>query len=293
MMRRAVRERQWMTYAVVISLALHAVLLSIRFVAPPAARARPFDSRLPVILVNSRSDTIPLKADALAQASLDGGGTADSGRARSPLPDLGRVADGSLTDMQRRQVAALEQRQQQLLQLLQRRPAGAPDTDPMPAPRRADGAEHAMTALARRQAELARDIADYHARPHKRQLMPSTREVPYAMYYTALQKKIEQTGTLYFPQSGGTKLYGELIVSIPLRQDGLLYDGDGGPRIERSSGNPLLDAAALAIVRRAAPFGRLPATPADGRVQVWEIVARFSFTREQQLDTQALAESRK
>src|SRR5262245_51427018 len=43
--------------------------------------------QLEVVLVNSRSAAAPPKADALAQANLDGGGTVESDRrAKSPLP---------------------------------------------------------------------------------------------------------------------------------------------------------------------------------------------------------------
>ncbi len=295
MRRVAASGRQLMATAIFVSLAAHALLLATRFVPPPSMRALPFDSRLPIVLVNSRSGTLPLKPDALAQASMDGGGAAEVGRVRSPLPDLGRTAEGRLLDAQRQRVAELEQRQHQLLLMLKHSPLGVPDRS---TPLRESGvgthkAPEAVAAMARGEAEVAREIADYQARPLKRQLTPNTREVPFALYYTALQKKIEQTGTLHFPQSGGAKIYGDLIITIPLRQDGYLYEREGGPRVERSSGNPLLDAAALAIVRRAAPFGRLPAAVGgDGRAQVWEIVARFSFTREQQLLTQPFAESR-
>ncbi len=294
MIRLLLAERRLLATAVVFSLVVHAALLSIRFVSPPSTRAQPFDSRLPVILVNGRSTAEPLKADALAQTSMDGGGNADAGRARSPLPDLGRVADGVSVDAQRKLVADLEQRQQHLLQLLRRSLNGAPDVSAPPAPHGGTTpTADTSTALARRQAEVARDIADYQARPLKRQLTPNTRAVPFALYYTALRKKIEHIGTVHFPQHGGVRLYGELVISIPLRQDGSVYDAEGGPRIEQSSGNPLLDAAALSIVRRAAPFGRLPATlDGDGREQVWEVLARFSFTREQRLETQSLAESK-
>ncbi len=287
-------DRRLMATAVVLSLIVHAALLSIRFVSPPSTRPLPFDSRLPVILVNGLDTAEPLKADALAQASMDGGGNADAGRARSPLPNLGRVADGNSVDAQLSRVADLEQRQQRLLHLLKRSLSGAPDVTAPPAPHiGSTPTAETSTALARRQAELARDIADYNARPLKRQLTPSTRAVPFALYYTALRKKIEHIGTVHFPQHGGVRLYGELVISIPLRQDGSVYDAEGGPRVEQSSGNPLLDAAALAIVRRAAPFGRLPAAlDGDEREHVWEVLARFSFTREQRLETQSLAESK-
>ena len=143
-------------------------------------------------------------------------------------------------------------------------------------------------ALARREAEIAQSVADYNKRPLKTQLTPSTREVSYAMYYTALQKQIEKTGTRYFPQHDGKKLYGDLIVYIPIYQDGSIYEKEGGPRIEKTSGSRMLDRAALAIVRRAAPFGRFPPNAiGDGKTHVWEIITRFRFTRDEVLETSA------
>ncbi len=48
----------------------------------------------------------------------------------------------------------------------------------------------------------------------------------------------------------------------------------------------MLDQAALAIVRRAAPFGRFPqGTIGDGKTHVWEIITRFRFTRDEVLET--------
>ncbi len=295
MIRVAASERQLMAMAIAVSLVAHVVFFAIRFTPPASPRALSFDSRLPVILVNARSHTEPLHAEALAQASLDGGGDAEAGRVRSPLPDLAQSEEGSRLEAQRRRVAELEGRQQQLLQMLARQSADTANaTAPSQSAARERREDEPAPSIARRQAEIARDIADYQARPLKMSFSPRSREVPFALYYTALQKKIEQTGTLHFPQSGGARIYGELIMTIPLRQDGFLYEGDGGPRINRSSGNPALDAAALAIVRRAAPFGRLPSALArdrnEPRERVWEVVSRFSFTREQRLETQAQVE---
>ena len=183
-----------------------------------------------------------------------------------------------------------------LLSQLSARNAEAVPTGEVPDKPQLDGRNirsvEQIQMMARREAEIARDISDYNKRPLKAQLTPSTREVSYALYYTALQKKIEQTGTLNFPQQDGKKIYGELIVYIPVYQDGSLYDKEGGPRVERSSGNPALDAAAIAIVRRSAPFGRFPAAlTKDGREHVWEVITRFTFTREQQLETQSVGRS--
>ncbi len=295
MMAMIANDRRLLAIAIGTSLLFHAALLAIRFVAPEpqSQRIKPFDAGLAVILVNAKHESAPLQADALAQANLDGGGHADAGRARSPLPDMARITDGNAFEMQRQRVAELERTQQRLLTRLHARSADAAASGEVPDRPQPDGrairSVEQIQMLARREAEIARDISDYNKRPLKKQLTPSTREVSYALYYTALQKKIEQTGTLNFPQQDGKKIYGELIVYIPVFQDGSLYEQEGGPRIERSSGNAALDAAALAIVRRSVPFGRFPAAlTRDGREHVWEIITRFTFTREQQLETQSV-----
>jgi protein TonB len=101
-----------------------------------------------------------------------------------------------------------------------------------------------------------------------------------------MQKRIEEMGTLNFPSKNGRKLYGELVVYIPVFQDGSIYEKDGGVRIEKSSGNDALDAAALAIVRRAAPFGKFPPNMLSSeRDDLWVIITRFKFTREDKMET--------
>ena len=285
-----VAEHRLLLIAIAASLLLHGGLLAIRFSPPELPASRPLASSLEIILVNSRHDKAPRKADALAQANLDGGGQAEAGRATSPLPDLQQSRDGNHLETQRRRIAELEQQQERLLTQLStvtRDAVSVRDKQARtPAQRAAQAQPIDSVALARREAEIARNVADYNKRPLKTQLTPSTREVSYALYYTALQKQIEKTGTRYFPQQDGKKIYGELIVYIPVYQDGSLYDKDGGPRVERSSGNPVLDRAALAIVRRAAPFGHFPkSATADGKTHVWEIITRFRFTRDDVLET--------
>ena len=142
-------------------------------------------------------------------------------------------------------------------------------------------------ALLRREAEISRSIEEYNKRPKKTQVTPSTREVGYAAYYKALQDRIEKNGTLNFPQKDGKKLYGQLVVYIPIFQDGTIYMKEGGPRVERTSGNPALDQAALNIVRRSAPFGKFPDNMRSvGKDDVWEIITRFNFTRDDALQTE-------
>jgi protein TonB len=280
-----------LSIAVTISVLAHLALLAVRFAPPEAFRFQPADPGLEVILVNARHDRKPLKAEALAQANLDGGGNADAGRAKSPIPDLRRIDDGDSAAATRRRIAELEEAQRKLMDSMKAGSRFLTPLDQSPdrpnAPPQPDGADAVENtrALARREAEIAKNIEDYNKRPKKTQITPSTREVGYAAYYRALQDRIEKIGTLNFPQKDGKKLYGELVLYIPVFQDGSIYEKDGGPRVERSSGNPALDREAIRIVRRSAPFGGFPdRMRSTGKDDVWEVITRFRFTREDALE---------
>jgi protein TonB len=276
--------------AIAFSVLAHAALLAVRFAAPDAFKFAPADPGLEVILVNAKHANKPVKADALAQASLDGGGTVDAGRARSPLPDLRRTENGDTIKALQRRIAQLEEQQRNVL--TRARGASfysAPVTEKdKPDPNRTgNDAMDTSKAIARAAAEITQRVEDENKRPKKTFISPSTSAVGYALYYKAMQKRVEEVGTLNFPQASGQKLYGELIVEIPIFQDGSLYQKEGGPRIERSSGNAALDKAALAIVRRAAPFGSFPPNMrSSGKDDLWVIVTRFKFTRDEKLQTE-------
>ena len=169
-------DRRLLAIAIGTSLVFHAALLMVRFASPESERIKPFDAGLAVILVNAKQDAAPLKADALAQANLDGGGNADAGRARSPLPNMERVADGNAFEMQRQRVAELEKMQQKLLSQLNARNADAVPAGEVPDKPQLDGRNirsvEQIQMMARREAEIARDIADYNKRPLKAQLTP-------------------------------------------------------------------------------------------------------------------------
>jgi protein TonB len=288
-----ITDNRALSIALAISVFVHGLLLLVHFTAPEALRFKSEDQGLEVILVNAKHQKAPVKADALAQANLDGGGNADTGRAKSPLPDMQRLEDGDSVDVVRRKVAELEALQQQILTQLQQRTVMASTSGEKialpvaPVPNSAQDTEDAAAVMARMEAEIARDIETYNKRPKKTQITPSTREVGYALYYKKMQEKIEKVGTLHFPEANGKKMYGDMLMSIPVFQDGTIYEKEGGVRVEQSSGNPALDRAAIAIVKRSAPFDRLPANMrSTGKDDVWEIITRFHFSRNETLKAQ-------
>ncbi|MES2743736.1 MAG: TonB family protein [Pseudomonadota bacterium] len=289
-MKSYYQQNSFLFIAIAVSVLAHGALLAVHFVAPQALRFEPTDPGLEVILVNAKHAQKPLKADALAQANLDGGGNADSGRAKSPLPDMRKMETGdSIKESSMKKIAEMERKQQELLsQAITKTPiAATPITEKTETESAANGVDlvEAKKAIARTAAEISQTIEDQNKRPRKTFITPATKEVGYAMYYKTMQKRIEEMGTLNFPQQNGRKLYGELVVSIPIFQDGTIYQKEGGIKIDRSSGNPALDAAAVAIVRRSAPFGRFPPNMLSrDRDDLWLVVTRFKFTRDEKME---------
>jgi periplasmic protein TonB len=287
------QQNRFLSIAFAASALVHIALLAVRFVAPESFQFKPADPGLEVILVNSKHDRAPVKAEALAQANLDGGGQAESGRSKSPLPDMGRTNDGDGLKAIQRRIAELEQQQRMLAQVNKKSKATtAPMNEQTKAaaqPTNGTDAVESAREILRREAEISKRIEDENKRPKKTFISPSTREVGYAMYFDNVRQRIEKFGTLNFPQKDGRKLYGELTVSIAIFQDGQIYkrERDDGITVERSSGNPALDEAAKRIVRRAAPFGAFARNMrSSDRDDVWVMTTRFKFTRDDALEAE-------
>src|SRR5215212_8624207 len=97
-------------YAVGASLLVHAVVLfGVTFRPPDLSKLDSVAPALEVVLVNSRSTTKPLKADAMAQHNLDGGGNTDlDRRASSPLPVTRHDKQTTELTMEAKRVKQLE-----------------------------------------------------------------------------------------------------------------------------------------------------------------------------------------
>ena len=267
--------------ALLVSFGVHAALLTVRFVDPQSFNRVFQDTPLEVILVNSRSGEKPEKAQAIAQASLAGGGDSERGRATSPLPPSALIEIGDADEESHRQIEQLQEQQQQLLAQIRREMALLPPPDP----RRDEGSPHEREQEERRRqlvqmlAEIEKRINEDNARPKKRYISPATREEVYALYYDALRRRIEERGTRNFPEYRGRKLYGELVMNLTVDALGRVVEAD----VVRGSRSRELDRRAIAIARAAAPFGAF--TPAmRAKADQLVITSRFRFTREEGLE---------
>ena len=265
-----------------ISVAVHAALLTVRFVDPEAFNRVFKDTPLEVVLVNARSEERPELAQAIAQARLAGGGEAARGRATSPLPPSSELRVAEQMEDEERRIEALKEQQNRMLAQIRQQLAAYPLNDPLAAqaPQELDERERKRQALVKILAEIEKRINEENARPKKRYISPATREAVYAVYYDALRRRIEERGTTNFPEAAGRKLYGELTMVITVNFDGRVLDTE----VVESSGQGTLDRRAEAIVKSMA-YGRF--TPAM-RAQADQIVvvSRFRFTRDATLQTQ-------
>ncbi len=270
-----------------VSLLLHAVVLSLHFTFPDAARAFQ-DRALDIILVNSRSARKPSEAQALAQANLDGGGNSEEKRrAKTPLPPAPKHQDGDDLDHSQKRIQELEAHQQRLAAQTRSRATVAPAADkqvqPEPTPS-VSGRDlaHSALAMARLEGEIAKEVDDYNQRPRKKFIGTRADEYRFAQYNEEWRLKVERVGTLNYPEAARGKLYGSLILTVSIRSDGTVASVE----INRSSGHKVLDDAARRIVAMAAPFAAFPpAIRHDTDVLV--ITRSWNFTQRDSLETKA------
>ena len=287
----SVRLRRWrpdgIQIGVIASALLHAAVfgavgLYIALVGVPDFNRVFQETPLEVVLVNARSKEAPTKAQAIAQATLAGGGEAESGLATSPLPPSPSSLQGEQDTEAAQAIQQMQAEQQQLLTQLRRELAQMPVPDPrkLVLTQAERQQEEQRQQKLRTLAAIEKRVNEENSRPRRRYISPSTREEVYAVYYDALRHKIEERGTRDFPTLNGHKLYGELTMNLTIDAQGRVVEAE----IERSSNSRWLDQRAIAIARAAAPFGHFSDDMRRNADQI-VVTSRFRFTKSDGLET--------
>jgi len=279
--------------ALAVSFMLHLLIIVGVTMRPPdrnlANKALP---QLEVVLVNSRSATVPHKPDALAQANLDGGGAVESDRrAKSPLPLVQRQTPTPDLAVETRKVERREREVQRVMtQSQEPAPAVAqPDVksaaesqpEPVKTPSAVDIVNRSME-LARLEAQIAKNWDTYQKRPRRKYFGARTQEFRFARYVEDWRNKIERIGTLNYPTAArDQRIFGTLQLTVAIRADGTVETVE----INRPSGQKILDEAALRIVGLAAPFAAFPPEIAQD-TDILSITRTWSFTRSDQFQAE-------
>lgn len=270
--------RSRLSFWMIFSILLHAFLLfGIALVLPDPRSAANLMQPLQVVLVNSKSKSRPLQADALAQHNLDGGGnTAEDRRAKSPLPAI-RDDLKFTPEQQTKRVAALEKESKRMLSRLK-----SDYTVVQPAPERqksdasSNGEDLVQRALeiARLEAQVDKTWDAYQKMPRRKFIGARTQEYRFAQYIEDWRVKVERIGNLNYPeQARRQKIFGKLQLSVSINKDGSVESVE----VSKSSGQRLLDAAAMRIVRLAAPYAPLPPNITKD-TDILTITRTWSFT---------------
>jgi protein TonB len=280
------RFRTRLSYSMFFSFALHAFLMfGLILVMPEPPSAANFIEPLQVVLVNSKSKSRPVQADALAQHNLDGGGnTAEERRAKSPLPTI--RDDLKFTPEQRtKRVAELEAETKQMLTQIKSNYSMEQQELKKQKNNKADnGDELVQKALemARLEAQINKNWDDYQKLPRRKFIGARTQEYRFAQYIEDWRIKVERIGNLNYPeQARRQQIFGKLQLSVSIRKDGSVESVE----VSKSSGQPILDAAAMRIVKLAAPYSPLPPSITKD-VDILTITRTWSFTPSDRLESE-------
>ncbi|MDQ7016621.1 MAG: energy transducer TonB [Gammaproteobacteria bacterium] len=224
-----------------------------------------FSSNIPhalqVILVQTESETVPDKADYLAQVSQQGGGdSSEKVRPTSPFsaPEPTQTDGLSAVHLQASAPHISPKNEQPVLtqrhaeeKVSPKQQQSQPQEKPIPKLSN-KLIEHSLE-IARLTAEIDKEMQMHAKRPRRDYIDASTQGTPSASYMYNWVKKIERIGNLNYPdQARRSQLSGTLILTAVINTDGTLQK----TLLVESSGHTVLDQAAIRIVELAAPYGQ-------------------------------------
>ena len=242
------------------------LILGVTFIEEDQAPAR-YDT-MEIVLVRQKSPP-PQEAEALAQASLEGGGeTADPVQPGSPLPDPGlgtppaRPAPVPPAQATPRETAPPGSDNPPEIAVPDDSGPPAPvETAAKPAeetPKKTPSATALLASsfrIAALSANIRQKLETRAQRPRRKFISASTKEYRYAAYMEAWRAKVERMGNLNYPEEARRrKLSGSLLLEVALNANGTINE----IMIRRSSGEKILDDAAIRIVELAAPYAPFP-----------------------------------
>lgn len=258
-----------LSVALFISFNVHSLLLITKFDFKPSYQT---DTKLDIVLVQTKTDKAPKDAKFIGQANQDGGGNDnEEERAKTPTraPFHALETNVVTTPFPFQHMAQAQAEQLQLittqespLQIQNKQPQSDIKTKtqtngedlhntPNIPMNESDFFKNQRSMIASIQSDSDEKYQEFKNRPPHKIISAKTKEVHHAKYMNDWIKKVEQIALTQKPPKGlKKKLKGSLIVKVSFRSDGTLY----GIEILQSSKNPILDDYTLQIARLATPF---------------------------------------
>jgi protein TonB len=265
-----------MALAIFFAVVLHAmIILGITF---GTDILKPRDNPLPSldITFSSHESTPPEEADYLAQTSQDGGGnTTEKVRPQEYLPAQAPSVAEHTPEPSPAQVLTTDLSGPKIEQ----ETTPAPETEPK------DLSASELIERSMEMVSLSEQInasrQAYAKQPKQVFVSARTQEFKYANYMIEWVKKVERVGNLNYPDDARREgISGKLLLDVELNPDGTVRNIS----VLRSSGQTLLDEAAVRIVNLAGPF--LPFPPEIRKeADVLHITRTWEFSTTNQLQS--------
>lgn len=268
-------------FTVFLSACFHALLiLGLGFTYLEELNSEP---ALEITLAQYRSELEPEQADFLAQENQLGSGVLDEAAAPStpfdadfnaeqiqevlPLPQAPVLPEESA--LENTQVLSTFENEPQIQESLEQ-----VETEADLQPEEQVDQDELSLAIASLQAQLDMRREAYAKRPRKYTISSaSTRKSRDALYLDQWRRRVEAVGNINYPeQARRNRIYGSVRMLVVMLPDGSVRD----IQILESSGQNLLDQAAVEIISLAAPFEAFPESM-RAEVDILEIIRTFRF----------------
>ena len=136
--------------------------------------------------------------------------------------------------------------------------------------------------MARLEAQIDKNWDDYQKLPRRKFIGARTQEYRFAQYIEDWRVKVERIGNLNYPeQARRQQIFGKLQLSVSIRKDGSVESVE----VSKSSGKRILDAAAMRIVKLAAPYSPLPPSITKD-TDILTITRTWTFTSTDRLESE-------
>lgn len=282
-----VRPADRLGFTLFLAVALHvALIFGVGF---SLARPGEVSRSLEITLSTFKSQEAPEDADFLAQDNQQGSGTLEH-KAAPSTTEIAPFQDTEINRVTPPPAAPPEvPRESPQAALATRTPQ--PEKTPVqteqqkvekqrPAPE--FDSSQLSAEIASLEADLALERQLYAKRPKIHRLnAASTMRDKGAWYKDEWRRKVERIGNLNYPdEARRQQLYGSLRLLVSIRRDGSLHE----VQVLESSGQPVLDQAAIRIVHLAAPYA--PFTGDLAEFDRLEIIRTWRFERGDRLSSQ-------
>lgn len=283
-----VRPADRLGFTIFLAAALHAALiLGLGFTL---SEPKQISKTLEITLSTFKSEDKPKEADFLAQDNQQGSGTLEHKASpktteQAPFQDtqVRKVTPASSPPPSNRSEApksAVATRAPQPDKTPVKPQENKPQPRAQPAP--VYDSSQLSAEIASLEAELAQQVEQYAKRPRvSRQNSAATMRDISAWYRDEWRKKVERIGNLNYPdEARRQQIYGSLRMLVVIDRNGAVQE----LRVLESSGQAVLDEAAMRIVRLAAPFAPFSGELAQKFDQV-EIIRTWRFERGDRLSS--------